>query len=467
MSLDDAGRARVAPYVSSLTDPIYVVLGLPEETSAGLLGASSGGELREELAQGNAGSVGGGADHATLHFVLDGVSRLAASRLLDLRPGACSLRSSGIDRRSFVEPPGLPPDLAVRYREGMDRLLGVYLDLRSRVFEALRVRAPAPSAGLEAEHVAQLHDRAAALLRGLLPSSVATRVALTTDARSLANLLADLGAHPLGELRAVGAAAARAAAQAVPSLSPIAAPNEYRAGIRGAVSEALRLIYTPPADGVSATMVVTQPVRLLRHDKDALERIALALTYDLDPRAHAYGLVDGLRHATANELEGIVKSAFAGRGAADPPHRALAAASMTFELMLDGAAYGDLQQARIAAPNTQRTTCRFGFDTPAELGDLGLIDPYQDALILAYDGWTKLDPTHPIEAQYAVPLAYRVRTLWTMTLKELVELIEQSSAPGVHPSCRRMAHGLYRAASGAHPWLKDLVRIDLEGSSRS
>ncbi len=467
MSLDDAGRARVAPHVSSLTDPIYVVLGLPEETSAGLLAASSGSELREELARGGAGSVGSGADHAAVHLVLDGVSRLAASRIQDLRPGACSLRSGGIDRRSFVEPPGLPTELAARYREGMDRLLGTYLDLFPRAVEALRVRSSPPSAGFEGEHAAHLQDRAAALLRGLLPSSVTTRVALTTDARALTSLLAELGAHPLGELRAVGAAAARAATHAFPTLVQASTPSAYRAGISAAVSEALRPIYTPPADGVSATMVVTQPVRLLRHDKDALERIALALTYDLDPRAHAFGLIDGLRHATANEIEGIVKSAFVGRGPADPPHRALASSSMTFELMLDGAAYGDLQQARIAAPSTQRITCRFGFDTPGELADLGLIDAYQDALILAYDGWTKLEGTHPLEAQYAVPLSYRVRTLWTMTLQELITLTERSSALSFHPSCRRMAHGLYRAASGAHPWLKDLMRIDLEGSSRA
>jgi len=467
MSLDDAERARVAPYVSSLTDPIYVVLGLPEETSASLLAASSGSELREELARGGAGSAGSGAEHAVLHFVLERVSRLAASRLLDLRPGACSLRSSGIDRRSFVEPPGLPPELAARYREGMERLLGTYLDLLPRAVEALRVRAAPPSPGFEGEHAARLQDRAIALLRGLLPFSLTTRVALSTDALALTSLLAELAAHPLGELRTLGGAAARAAAHAAPTLVQAAAPSAYRAGIRPAVSEALRLVYTPPADGVSATMVVTQPVRLLRHDKDALERVALALTYDLDPRAHAFGLLDGLRHATANELEGIVKSAFAGRGLSDPPHRALAAASMTFELMLDGAAYGDLQQARIAAPNTQRISCRLGFDTPGELADLGLIDAYQEALIIAYDGWTKLEATHPIEAQYSVPLGYRVRTLWTMTLQELVTLIEQSSAASVHPSCRRMAHGLYRATLGAHPWLKELVRIDLEGSSRA
>ena len=466
MSLDDAGSARVAPFVSSPNEPIYVVVGLPEATSARLLAATTGPDFRDALARASESSessesgAASGAEHATVHLVIEGASRLAASLLVEMRPGACTLRSGPVDRHGFVEPAGLSADLAPRYREGMERLLGTYLVLLPRVTEARSVRASRAVAGSDGEH-------AAGLLRGLLPFALATSVAVSTDAKSLAGLLAELATHPLRELRAIGAAAARAAAHVLPELGHAAPASAYRGGLKAAVGEALRLVYTPPADGVSATMVITQPVRLLRHDKDALERIALALTYDLDPRAHAYGLVDGLRHATASELEGIVKSGFTRRGPGEPPHRALAAASMTFELMLDCAAYGDLLQARVAAPTTQRYGCRLGFDTPAELADLGFVDGYQDALIAAYDTWTRLEAVLPIEAQYAVPLGYRVRTLWTLTLLELVEVIERCTANGMHASCRRVAHGLYRTAIGAHPWLKDLVQVDLEGSSRA
>ncbi len=138
--LDDTGRARVAPHVSSLTDPIYVVIGLPEETSARLLAATSGGDLREEIARRGAEGAGGGAEHAAVHLVIEGASRLAASRLSDLRPGACTLRSGPIDRHSYVEPAGLPKELATIYRDGVERLLGTYLDLLPRVVEALRAR---------------------------------------------------------------------------------------------------------------------------------------------------------------------------------------------------------------------------------------------------------------------------------------------------------------------------------------
>ena len=232
------------------------------------------------------------------------------------------------------------------------------------------------------------------------------------------------------------------------------------------VGRALGRVYTPPSDSGSATMVISQPVRLVRHDKDALERIALALAYEAaDPRAHASGLIDGLRNATANELSAIVAAAFQGRGPRDPAPRGLEASSMTFELMVDYGAYRDLSRHRMLSAATQRLTCRLGFDTPSELVDLGVVDGFQDALLAAHGAWQKLELLHPFEAQYAVPLAYRVRTLWTLNLRELLHVIEMRSSRRSHPNCRRIAQGLYRTACAVHPWLKDLARVDLSSTS--
>jgi thymidylate synthase ThyX len=72
-----------------------------------------------------------------------------------------------------------------------------------------------------------------------------------------------------------------------------------------------------------------------------------------------------------------------------------------------------------------------------------------------------LESTHPLEAQYAVPLGYRIRTLWTLNLRELFHVIELRSARQGHTSYRRIAQALYRTAIAVHPWLKDLIRVDL------
>src|SRR5436190_878457 len=126
----------------------------------------------------------------------------------------------------------------------------------------------------------------------------------------------------------------------------------------------MHLFYTPPKEGSSSTMVINQPVRLVRHDKDALERIALALAYEgSDPGLHAYNLGDAFRRATLPELTAVVNAACEKRGPHDAPPRAFEASTITFELMLDYGAYRDLQRHRMLTPATQRLTCRLGFET--------------------------------------------------------------------------------------------------------
>jgi thymidylate synthase ThyX len=503
MALDDASRARIAPYVSSLTEDVFALTGLPEEVIAVLFAyySRSRDDLRTNLARlladQDLGVVDGAAaarpalaslhgatekarvfhekwvvgyghasvaEHAVVHLAIENVSIVASKVIEDLRLGSFTEKSTRyvvFDQHSYVEPPGLSPAAGATYRSIVERLFRVYLDLMPRVTGALRARTPRVEGQSDAAYASAIKGQACDLLRGLLPAGTRTNLGLTANARALEGLLSKMLSHPLGEVVTAGEAMLRAALHVAPTLVKYAARNEHRAGLSKAVGEVLRHVYTPPAGGASATMVLTQPVRLVHHDKDALERVALALAYDgADPHAHASGLIDGLRNANARELQAVVAAAFAGRGPHDPAPRGLEASAMTFELMLDYGAYRDLQRHRLVSPATQRLTCHLGFETPPELGDLGFHDAYQDAIFGVYDPWLTLDE-HPLEAQYAVPLAYRVRTLWTLNLRELFHVIELRSARQGHASYRRIAQALYRTVSVAHPWLKDLIRVDL------
>ena len=93
---------------------------------------------------------------------------------------------------------------------------------------------------------------------------------------------------------------------------------------------------------------------------------------------------------------------------------------------------------------------------------MGFHDVYQEAMLAAYDAWAVIEKAgSPLEAQYVVPLGYRLRTLWTLNLRELVHVIELRSAKQGHVSYRRVAQAMYRLAISVHPWLKDLVRVDV------
>lgn len=501
MSLDDGARARIAPYVSSIEDDVFALSGLPEEVIAVLFAyySRSRDDLRTNLARlladqelDVAAHAGGGrpalhlatekarafhekwvvgyghasvAEHAVVHLAVENVSIVASKIIEDMRLASFTEKSTRyvvFDQKSYVEPPGLSPAASARYRGIVEGLFGTYLDLMPRVTEALRARKPRAEGESEAAYTAAIRAQACDLLRGLLPAGTRTNLGLTINARALEMLLSKMLSHPLGESVALARAMHGAALHVAPTLVKYAAESPHRKGMARSVSDVLKRVYTPPAGGATSTMVLTQPVRLVRYDKDALERIALALAYEgSDAQAHAAGLNDGLRHATQAELAELVHAAFAGRGAHDPAPRALEVTTLTFELMLDFGAYRDLQRHRLLTPATQRLTCHLGFETPSELVDLGFSDPYHAALLGLYDSWTKLEAEYPMEAQYAVPLAYRLRTLWTMNLRELFHVVELRSGKQGHPSYRRIAQGMYRAASSVMPWVRDLIRVDL------
>lgn len=502
MALDEASRAKIAPYVSSLTADVFALSGLPEEVIAVLFAyySRSREDLRTNLARllgdqeldvlpssdgaprrgmGFASEkarsfhekwvVGYGhssvAEHAVVHLAIENVSIVASKVIEDLRLGSYTEKSTRyvvFDQHSFVDLPELGAEDGARYRAACERLFATYLDLVPKVSEKLMARSPKPDGMSDGAYKAAVRAQACDLLRGLLPAGTRTNIGLTANARALENLLTKMMSNPLDEVRRIARDMHAAALHVTPTLVKYAAPNELRKTLQGTVAEAMKRIYTPPEEDASATMVINQPVRLVRYDKDALERVALALAYEgSDPGVHAYNLGDALRRATLPELIRIAHAACSKRGPFDAPPRAFEASTMTFELMLDYGAYRDLQRHRMLTPATQRLTCRLGFETPQDLAELGYADIYQDAMLAARDAWHVMEPAHPLEAQYAVPLGFRVRTLWTLNLRELFHVIELRSAKQGHTSYRRIAQGLYRTAITVHPWLKDLIRVDL------
>src|SRR5262249_40949148 len=157
---------------------------------------------------------------------------------------------------------------------------------------------------------------------------------------------------------------------------------------------------------------------------DALERVAIALAYERsDPAVHAFALSGSLRTVKDASLIELVQGVLRDRAAGELVPRGFEAASMTFEIMVDAATAHDLLRRRAFPASTQRLTCRLGFQTPDELIDLGLADLYQDAMLAAQASWGEIEAEDPLAAEYVVPLGYRVRSLWTLDLRQLFHVV--------------------------------------------
>ena len=62
-----------------------------------------------------------------------------------------------------------------------------------------------------------------------------------------------------------------------------------------------------------------------------------------------------------------------------------------------------------------------------------------------------LDAGFEDAAQYAVPMAFRIRFVMQMTAREAMHLTELRSQPQGHPTYRRVAQAMHRLISDVHP----------------
>jgi thymidylate synthase ThyX len=62
-------------------------------------------------------------------------------------------------------------------------------------------------------------------------------------------------------------------------------------------------------------------------------------------------------------------------------------------------------------------------------------------------------------AQYAIPLGFRKRTLFKMDFAEAVYIAELRTGPGGHMSYRKVAHDMYEAVARKYPGLANYFRV--------
>jgi thymidylate synthase ThyX len=104
-----------------------------------------------------------------------------------------------------------------------------------------------------------------------------------------------------------------------------------------------------------------------------------------------------------------------------------------------------------------------GFDVPEGLEPFGLSAPYHQALERAGQAHELLARAiGPELAQYAVPLAYRVRWFFRASLREVYHLCELRTTPQGHPDYRWIAQEMFRRVEEVHPRLAAYARfVDL------
>ena len=136
------------------------------------------------------------------------------------------------------------------------------------------------------------------------------------------------------------------------------------------------------------------------------------------------------------------------------PGRAFEHTSYTFEVVGDYGAFRDLQRHRMLSMEWQRLTTQHGSSPAAEVVQEtpGCHEAWQRVMeeTAAMHERIRQD-AGPTVAQYAVPMAYRIRFLMRMNAIEAMHMIELRTQPAGHWSYRKVCqqmHGLIRDTAG-------------------
>ena len=145
------------------------------------------------------------------------------------------------------------------------------------------------------------------------------------------------------------------------------------------------------------------------------------------------------------------------------PGRAFEHAEYTFEITADYGAFRDLQRHRMLTIDWQRLTTRHGADEPDALDAVtGLRPAWERAMDEAQQLYERLRQRYGADvAQYAVPIACRIRFAMRMNAREATHVIELRTQPAGHPSYRRICqrmHRLIRDQAG-HEAIAEAIRF--------
>jgi thymidylate synthase ThyX len=197
----------------------------------------------------------------------------------------------------------------------------------------------------------------------------------------------------------------------------------------------------------------------VEYDPDAEAKTVAAILYPHThlPLEQVRALADGL---AAEQRLAIIRAYVGERGSRfQRPGRAFEEPYYSFDILADLGAYRDLQRHRVLTQDRQRYTTQHGYVTPAELEDAGLSQAYAEALERAAEAVAAIAADLPEQAQYAVPMAFRVRWRIKLNLRAAYHLAELRSAPQGHPSYRRIAQAIYQQISAVHPTLAEGMRF--------
>ena len=410
------------------------------------------------------------------HLALENVSMLATKVLEDARIGGSPLEKSTryvsfSDKdsgryRYYRDPKLMDSDHAELYVKACDHLFDCYVRLCEPVWAHVRKLLPREEGTSEAAYERSVKARGYDLIRGLLPASTQTNMGIFGNGRFFETLIRKLHLDPLEENRDLGQAAFEELSKVIPSFIRRADRNNNRfQEFEDYTNFKNSLMQTFHSKQISDEPNPPQEmdVQLIEYDQDAEDRMLAALLF---PFGHAslQEFTEQLKNLPGSEKKSLIHE-YAGlrQNRRHKPGRGIEMPFYTFDIVGDYGIYRDLQRHRMLTQERQLLSTRYGFEKPEEIEEAGLGEIYDEAMFQAAEAFDQLQKDFPFEAQYVVPMGYRIRWFMKINLRSLSWMTELRSVPQGHTGYRRIAQQMYLRVRDVHPTLSELMKfVDLE-----
>jgi len=365
-------------------------------------------------------------------------------------------------RYRYVVPPEIASSpVAGEFTDAMDSLFATYGALTEPLTAYYQNLYPQAEGDSDFVYRSTIRARVCDDLRGLLPAATRSNVGIYASGQAYEMLLLRMRANPLAEVRAYADLMVEELREVIPSfLRRVDLPDrggawtDYLAATSGAMERF--------ATGVSPQAGEDAEVTLVEWDPDAEVKVAGAALYRFTDAPDA-ALLDWARGLSAADLDAVF-SAYVGHrtNRRHKPGRALERVDYRFDVLCDYGIFRDLQRHRLLTTEWQRLGTAHGYVTPEAIEDIGAAGEWEQAMTRGAAAHASVaDHLGADLAQYAVPLAYRVRFFMQLNAREAFHLLELRTGEGGHPGYRRVCQEMHRqiAEVAGHRRIAEAMRF--------
>ena len=405
------------------------------------------------------------AELAGAHIALENISIIATKYIEDSRIGISPLEKSTryvyFDKKVdgewlYYKEPLLMANFPDEYKATCDKCFETYSALIPKMSKFVAEKLERGDLSDRA-YEAVLRAKTCDILRGLLPAATLTNVGLFGNGRGFEYLITKLYASDLGELRVLAREMETELKTIIPSFVKRASEKH---GIE--MQEYIRTSAEKTAEFAPAGSSAEQEmVKLLDYDREAYPKVIAAALYPYS-KLSLEELEGIARKMNEEEMKKVIEAHLNERkNRRHKPGRGFERVHYTFEICTNFGAYRDLHRHRVLTQQRQLLSTNLGYDIPHEIIDAGYENEFKDAMENAKNNYEKISARYPQQAQYIVPLAYRLRWMVTMNLREAYHLCEIRSTQHGHRDYRKVAQEIYKKIKEVHPLLADKMMVDL------